>query len=92
MLNKFLFNLIKHTMFYQILIKGHGMIIIDKKYSLIKNKCLNKMFNHIHLVLIYGTILLLLALKDMMIVKGHFLKFTEPFFRKSKANKLKLML
>ncbi len=82
MQNKYLFNLHKHIMFSQILIKEHGMIITDKKYSLTKNKCQKKMFNHIHLDLIFGIILQLHVLKDMMIVKEHFFKFIGPFFKK----------
>lgn len=62
--------------------KEHGTIITDKKYSLTKNKCPKKTFNHIHLGLMFGTILPPVALRDMMIVRVHSFKFTGTFLKK----------
>jgi hypothetical protein len=68
------------------LTKELGMTTIDKKYCLINKICPNKMFKCIVLDLIFGIILRLDALKDMMIRKVAFMKFIELYFKKSRLN------
>jgi hypothetical protein len=60
------------------------MIIIDKKYYLIKMIWLNKIFNHIALVSISGIILPPHASKIIMINKGGFIKSIEMSLKKLK--------
>lgn len=84
---QFSFNWPKPTMFFQIPMKGLGTITTEKKYSLTNRKCPSKMLKCIHLGLIFGTILLLLASRDLMTVKALFIMFTGMYFKKLKHKK-----
>jgi hypothetical protein len=79
--------LIKLIMFFQIQMRDHFMIAIDKKYYSTNKTCLKRIYKCTALDSIFFHILQSVALKDFKIKKEVFIRFTEKFFKKLKLKK-----
>jgi hypothetical protein len=69
-------------MYWLIQIKEHFMIIIEKKFFLIKIKCQRKKWNSIVLVSIFSHIFQQNVIQILLINKEDFIKFIDKYLKK----------
>jgi hypothetical protein len=84
-----LFKSLRLTMFLQTRIKELGMILIEKKFYLIKNKWPNRIWKCTASDLIFGPIIRSVVLRTIAINKVDFSKFIDRFFKRLKLNRQK---